>query len=125
MRYELTAAARVLHAYVLLVLAGVLMELALVAVVLAVAAAHRLLGFALAAQGAHAFSRQAVRRLDARAAVAAGHLGAGVLQGCGGGRRGTNKVGLLGEQIGFSVVVVHLSTSSTPGLLLYSGEPRR
>lgn len=74
------------------------MELALIAVVLAVAAAHRLLGFALAAQGAHAFSRQAVRGLDARAAVAAGHLGAGVFQGCGEGGR---KVGLLGEQIGF------------------------
>lgn len=60
MHYELTAGALVLHSYVLLVLAGVLIELAVVAVVLAVAAAHRLLGFALAAQGAHAFSRQAV-----------------------------------------------------------------
>lgn len=91
MHYELTTVALVLHSYVLLVLAGVLMELALVAVVLAVAAAHRLLGFALAAQGAHAFSRQAVRRLDARAAVAAGHLGAGVLQGCGGRKRDKKK----------------------------------
>lgn len=79
---ELTAAARVLHPQVLLVLAGVLVQLALVAVVLAVAAAHRLLRLALAAQRAHALGRQAVRRLHARAAVAAGHLGAGVLQGC-------------------------------------------
>lgn len=79
---QLTAAARVLHPQVLLVLAGVLVQLALVAVVLAVAAAHRLLRLALTAQRAHALGRQAVRRLHARAAVAAGHLGARVLQGC-------------------------------------------
>lgn len=50
----------VLYSYVPLVLAGVLMELALVAVVLPVAAAHRLLSLALAAEGAHALGRQAV-----------------------------------------------------------------
>lgn len=75
--------ALVLHAYVPLALAGVLMELALVAVVLPIAATHTLLRLALAAQGAHTFSRQAVRRLDTGAAVAAGHLGARVLQSCG------------------------------------------
>lgn len=79
---KLTTAALVLHADVLLVLAGVLVELALVAVVLPVAAAHRLLGSAQAAQGAHALGCQAVRRLHAGASVAAGHLGAGVLQSC-------------------------------------------
>lgn len=87
----LTAAAWVLHPQVLLVLAGVLVQLALVAVVLAVAAAHRLLRLALAAQRAHALGRQAVRRLHARAAVAAGHVGAGVLQGCRGTERRKNK----------------------------------
>lgn len=56
MNRELTAVPLVLHSYVLLVLAGVLMELTLVAVVLSITAAHRLLGFALAAEGAHAFS---------------------------------------------------------------------
>lgn len=45
----------VLDSYVLLVLAGVLMELTLVAVVLPIAAAYCLLRLALAAQGAHAF----------------------------------------------------------------------
>lgn len=59
-RSELTAGPLVLHSYVLLVLAGVLVELALVAVVLPIAAAHRLLRFALAAEGAHAFRRQAI-----------------------------------------------------------------
>lgn len=54
-RGKLTTAALVLHADVLLVLAGILVEFALVAVVLPVAAAHRLLGSALAAKGAHAF----------------------------------------------------------------------
>lgn len=57
---KLTTAALVLHADVLLVLAGVLVEFALVAVVLPVAAAHRLLGSALAAEGAHALGCQAV-----------------------------------------------------------------
>lgn len=76
---ELTTAALVLHPDVLQVLAGVLVELALVAVVLPVAAAHRLLGSALAPEGAHALCRQAVRRLHAGAPVAAGHLHAGVL----------------------------------------------
>lgn len=56
MNLELTAVPVVLHSYVLLVLAGVLMELTLVAVVLSITAAHCLLGFALAAEGAHAFS---------------------------------------------------------------------
>lgn len=60
MRTELTAVPLVLHSYVLLVLAGVLMELTLVAVVLSITAAHCLLGFAFAAEGAHAFSRQAI-----------------------------------------------------------------
>lgn len=83
----------VLHSYVLLVLAGVLMELTLVAVVLSIAAAHRLLRLALAAEGAHAFGRQAIWRLDTRAAVAAGHLGAGVFQRCREGR--TLKRGLV------------------------------
>lgn len=81
-RVKLTTAAWVLHPDVLLVLAGVLVEFTLVAVVLPVAAAHRLLGFALTPEGAHAFRRQAVRRLDAGASIAAGHLRAGVLQGC-------------------------------------------
>lgn len=80
---ELTAVALVLHADVLLVLAGVLMELTLAAIVLPVAATHRVSGLALAAQGTHAFGRQAVRRLDAGAAVAARHVRAGVLQSCG------------------------------------------
>lgn len=44
-----------LHADVLLVLAGVLMELALAAVVVSIAAADRLTGFAVAAERAHAF----------------------------------------------------------------------
>lgn len=79
---KLTAAALVLHPDVLLVLAGVLVELTLVAVVLPIAAAHLLLGFAVAPEGAHALGRQAVRRLDAGAPVAAGHLHAGVLQRC-------------------------------------------
>lgn len=78
-RVKLTTAALELHPDVLLVLAGVLVEFALVAVVLPVAAAHHLLGSALAPDGAHAFCRQAVRRLDAGAPVAAGHLRAGVL----------------------------------------------
>lgn len=56
MNLELTAVPVVLHSYVLLVLAGVLMELTLVAVVLSITAAHCLLRFALAAEGAHAFS---------------------------------------------------------------------
>lgn len=81
-RVKLTTAALVLHSDVLLVLAGVLVEFALVAVVLAVAAAHVALASALAPEGAHAFRRQAVRRLDAGASVAAGHLRAGVLQSC-------------------------------------------
>jgi len=80
----LTAGPLVLHPQVLLALAGVLVELALAAVVVAVAAAHRLLAPAVAAEGAHALRREAVRRLDAGAAVAAGDVGAGVLQSCGG-----------------------------------------
>lgn len=83
----------VLHSYVLLVLAGVLMELTFVAVVFSIAATHRLLGFAFAAEGAHAFSWQAIWRLDTRAAVAAGHLGAGVFQRCREGQ--TLKQGLV------------------------------
>jgi len=59
------------------------MELALIAVVFPITATHRLLGLALAAQGAHAFSRQTIWWLDTGAAVAAGHLSAGVLQSCG------------------------------------------
>lgn len=58
------------------------MQLALVAVVLSVAPTHRLIGLKMAAEGAHAFSRHAVRRLDAGAAIAAGHLRAGVLESC-------------------------------------------
>lgn len=83
MRVKLTTAALVLHSYVLLALAGVLVEFTLVAVVLSIAAAHRLLSFAHAPEGAHALRRQAVRRLDAGASIAAGHLRAGVLQRCG------------------------------------------
>lgn len=49
-----------LHTYVLLAFAGVLVELTLVAVVPPVAAAHRLLRLAVTAEGAHAFGRQAV-----------------------------------------------------------------
>lgn len=79
-RVKLTAAALVLHSYVHLVIAGVLVEFTLVAVVLPIAAAHYLLGFADAPEGAHALCRQAVCRLDAGASVAAGHLRAGVLQ---------------------------------------------
>lgn len=79
-RVKLTAAALVLHSYVLLVLAGVLVKLTLVAVVLPIAAAHCLLGFADAPEGAHALCRQAVCRLDTGASIAAGHLRAGVLQ---------------------------------------------
>lgn len=52
--------ALVLHPYVLLFLAGVLVQLTLVAVVFPITATHRLLRLALAAEGAHAFSRQAV-----------------------------------------------------------------
>lgn len=55
MRRELTAGPLVLHSYVLLVLAGVLMKLTLVAVVLSITAAYCLLGFAITAEGAHAF----------------------------------------------------------------------
>lgn len=66
------------------------MELALIAVVLSITAAHRLLWLAITAERAHAFSRQAIRRLDTGAAVAAGHIGAGVLQSC--RRRQENKV---------------------------------
>lgn len=70
--------------------AGVLMQLTLVAVVLPVTAAHRLLQFALTAEGTHALRRQAVGRLDAGAAVAAGDVGAGVSESCGvGGERRT------------------------------------
>lgn len=90
---ELTALPLVLHSYVFLVLAGILMKLALVTVVLSIAAANRLLRFALTAEGAHAFSRQAVRRLDAGAAVAASHVGARVLESC--RRRQTWKHGLV------------------------------
>lgn len=90
---ELTAAPLVLHSYVLLVLAGVLMELTLVAVVLSITAAHCLLGFPLAAEGAHALSWQAIRRLDTGTAVAAGHVSAGVLQRC--RREQTWKQGLV------------------------------
>lgn len=79
---ELTAVSLELHAYVLLVLAGMLMQLTLIRVVLPIAAAHYLLGLALAAEGAHALGRQAVWRLDAGAAVTTGHLGAGILQSC-------------------------------------------
>lgn len=53
---ELTAVPLVLHSYVLLVLAGVLMELTLIAVVLSVTATDCLHGLALAVEGAHAFS---------------------------------------------------------------------
>ena len=98
MRRELTAGPLVLHSYVPLVLAGVLVELTLVAVVLPIAAAHRLLRFALAAEGAHAFRRQAIWRLDTGAAVAAGHLGAGVLQSCRWGQ--TWKQGLVTSKSG-------------------------
>lgn len=82
MKRELTAGPLVLHSYVLLVLAGVLMKLALVAVVLSITAAYCLLGFAITAEGAHAFGWQAVWRLDTGASIAAGHLGAGILQSC-------------------------------------------
>lgn len=71
-----------LHPYVLLFLAGVLVQLTLVAVVFPITATHRLLRLALAAEGAHAFSRQAVWWLDTGAAVATGHLSAGVFQSC-------------------------------------------
>lgn len=54
MRIKLTTAALVLHSYVLLALAGVLVEFTLVAVVLSIATAHRLLSFAHAPEGAHA-----------------------------------------------------------------------
>ena len=83
-----------LHVHVLLAGARLLVELTLVAVVLAVAAAHLLLGLAIAAQRAHAFGRQAVRGLDAGAAVAARHLAARVLQSCREQREGAGKVRL-------------------------------
>lgn len=57
---HLTAVPLVLHTYVLLVLAGILMELALVVVVPPIASTHRLHRLALAAKGTHALSRQAV-----------------------------------------------------------------
>lgn len=96
--------ALVLDADVLLVLAGVLVEIALVAVVPAVAAAHRLLGLALAAQRAHALGRQAVGGLHAGAAVAAGHVAARVLESCG---RGQRKRGRSSR-----VMMVHLEPST-------------
>jgi len=61
----------------------VLVEVALAAVVLAVAAAHRALGHAAARRRAGARGRLAVGGADARAAKAAGHLCAGVLGACG------------------------------------------
>lgn len=57
---ELTAVSLVLHTNVLLVLAGMLMELALIHVVLSITTTHYLLGLALAAEGAHALCRQAI-----------------------------------------------------------------
>lgn len=57
----LTAVSLVLQAEVLLGVAGLLVELALVAVVLAVTATHHLLGLTVAAQRAHALGRQGVR----------------------------------------------------------------
>lgn len=81
----LTAEPRPLNADVLPLLAGVLVQLTLVAVVASVAAAHGRLGPALAAQRAHALGRHAVRRLHARAAEGAVDLGAGVGPGCGHG----------------------------------------
>lgn len=56
----LTTVPLVLHTYVFLVLAGVLMEFTLVAVVLSITATHCLLKLALTAKGAHAFSRQTI-----------------------------------------------------------------
>lgn len=56
----LTAVSLVLHTNVLLVLAGMLMELALIHIVLSITTTHYLLGLALAAEGAHALCRQAV-----------------------------------------------------------------
>lgn len=97
MRVKLTTAALVLHSYVLLALAGVLVEFTLVAVVLSIAAAHRLLSFARAPEGAHALRRQAVGRLDAGASIAAGHLRAGVLQCCRNQR--TRDRRLVGEKV--------------------------
>lgn len=56
MALELTAVPLILHSYVPLAPASMVMEFTLIAVVLPVAAAHRLLGLALTAEGAHAFS---------------------------------------------------------------------
>lgn len=82
MELELTAVPLILHSYVPLDPASMVMEFTLIAVVLPIAAAHRLLGFALTAEGAHAFSWQAIWWLDTGATIAAGHLRAGVLQSC-------------------------------------------
>lgn len=79
-----------------------LVEVALAAVVFAVAAAHRALRHAAAGRRADALGRLAVSGADARAAETAGHLRAGVLGACGredinpdvrGGRRDRGAVG--------------------------------
>lgn len=77
--WGLTAGSVKLLEDVLLLVAGVLVEVALAAVVLAVAAADDVLGHAAAGRGAHALGPLAVGRAHARAAEAARHLGAGVL----------------------------------------------
>lgn len=69
-----------MHADVLLGGTSLHVEFTFALVVQTVAATHHLLGDVLATQRTHALGRHAVRRLDAGAAEAAGHLAAWVLQ---------------------------------------------
>lgn len=77
---RLTAGADVLEADVLVGGAGLHVECTLTGVVQAIAAAHCNLGHVITAQRTHTLSREAIRRLDAGAAVATRHLAAWVLQ---------------------------------------------
>lgn len=72
--------ANVLEADVLVGGAGLHVERTLARVVQAIAATYCNLGHVITAQRTHAFSREAVSRLDAGAAIATRHLTAWVLQ---------------------------------------------